>query len=523
MAFSIRAEFPLGTYRGAGPDGRPDRMPSVARLHAALLCAAGYGPRAQPSGEGMGPSEADEVALRWLEEHPPDAVSIPAMRVNTGRVLAYREDGTLTGGKKALRFNKPAKGAGSSVAFDGAFTWSWSEDPPDEVAAAFTALCPDVPHLGTTESPVRLVTLAEGDRPTHRRDPDAGIFAVQPGETLDVPVGGRLTELAAAHAATIRPPTAAQDRHKTNERSTSAVPPRAALAPARFHALGAPSPDAPWTQVVLLPLRTEVAEREKVRWAVATHRALIATIGEGAPPVLTGAYPPGTARPVNRVAVQIVDAHPAVDLHGAPAALALMIPHDAASVDVATILDAATELNAVRGPGGARNQIESRPWTVPGGLFWDDSAPDTVRVWRTAVPAVPDTRGDGPGWTFTHAALLSLGFVWRGSVQLPDPPGRAAQRHRALVAAVNAGAAVVLDAAPLRTSRAHDYVHRVNEHAVVRPYRACLVLGSFGGNRMLQAIGQSRHLGGGLLGPIDVPVGETFDISACNRQGVEGR
>ncbi len=44
MRFTIEAELPLGTYQGAAPDGRPEPMPSLVRLHAALLCAAGFAP-----------------------------------------------------------------------------------------------------------------------------------------------------------------------------------------------------------------------------------------------------------------------------------------------------------------------------------------------------------------------------------------------------------------------------------------------------------------------------------------------
>ena len=54
-------------------------------------------------------------------------------------------------------------------------------------------------------------------------------------------------------------------------------------------------------------------------------------------------------------------------------------------------------------------------------------------------------------------------------------------------------------------------MHRVNEHAIVRPYRATLTVGDLGGDRTVQAIGQSRHLGGGLLVPIDLPEGTMFE------------
>jgi CRISPR-associated protein Csb2 len=96
MPFAIVAELPLGTYRGAGADGRPEPVPSVARLHSALLCAAGFGPRAIERDAGsLELGEADEAALRWLEANPPDSVHIPALEVTVSRGIAYRDDGTL--------------------------------------------------------------------------------------------------------------------------------------------------------------------------------------------------------------------------------------------------------------------------------------------------------------------------------------------------------------------------------------------------------------------------------------------
>jgi CRISPR-associated protein Csb2 len=54
-------------------------------------------------------------------------------------------------------------------------------------------------------------------------------------------------------------------------------------------------------------------------------------------------------------------------------------------------------------------------------------------------------------------------------------------------------------------------VHRVHPHAVVRPYRATIALGDLGGPATIQAIGQCRHLGGGLLVPQDYPEGTPMD------------
>jgi CRISPR-associated protein Csb2 len=82
-----------------------------------------------------------------------------------------------------------------------------------------------------------------------------------------------------------------------------------------------------------------------------------------------------------------------------------------------------------------------------------------------------------------------------------------------MVAAIHDSGAAVVAARPLHTSAVQNYVHRVHEHAVVRPYHATLCTGGLGGDRTVQAIGQSRHLGGGLLIPLDLPEGAVIDTS----------
>ena len=138
---------------------------------------------------------------------------------------------------------------------------------------------------------------------------------------------------------------------------------------------------------------------------------------------------------------------------------------------------------------------------LDGAEFWLPPAPGRLRLWETVPAAVPDTRGYA-GWTFADAALLSLAFVWKRF--LPPAPGRGEQRYRLLAAAACERGAAVVQVRPERTSQVDRYVHKVNEHAVVRPYSAVLSLGELGGDRAVQAIGQSRHLGGGLLLPRDV-------------------
>lgn len=504
MPFAIVADLPLGTYRGASTDGRPERLPSVARLHSALLCAAGFGPRAVDHGGCMEPSDADDDALRWLEHNPPDSVLIPALEVNRGGAVAWRDDGTWS--RDGVTKNKFGKAPNAGTAVDGKFVWIWKEAPPEPVRAALTDLCPDVAYLGTSESPVRL-TAVTGDTfdATHDLDREADLFTVG-GTASARPVPGRLGELHAAHrAATGAPPRAGQDKPRKDEDSRSTIPPRELTETAWYTPRRAERANVPWPEVITIPMRSPVPEKDRVAWAVATHRALIRLIGYGAPPMITGAYPEGTRRPANRVAIHFLDDR--VDADPAGNCLAVLVPHDADTADLDALRDAVTALTSVRGPGGAVRELDVRNLRVVSGhRFWKDPEPGMIRLWRTVPAAVPETRGARGGeWNFAHAALLSAGFAWKD--RLPKVAGRGPAYYRGLASAASEAGVAVVHAKAVRTTDVGRFVHKVNEHAVVRPYEALLAMGNLAGTGTVQAIGQSRHLGGGLLVPVDVPGG----------------
>ncbi len=515
MRFTIEAELPLGTYQGAAPDGRPEPMPSLVRLHAALLCAAGFGPRAVPDGDGLRPCDADETALRWLEEHPPDGAVIPQITVTGVSGIAYRDDGTLFKRPgKALRVKKFPKPPGTSVAVAGRFVWSWREEPPREVQQALGALCGDVPYLGTTESPVRL-TAAAGDQPepTHHLVRDAGLFT--PGGTdISVCRPGRTAELMAAHARRSAMPPEPRAAYGTDEESTSDEPPREAVEPMRYMPREEPVADVPWAQAILVPLSEAVPPPHRVRWAIAVHRALIKWIGEGAPPLITGVYPPGQPRPANRLAVHLLDASaPVVGGVKSAGLLIILVPPQTVTTDVEVLARAVDGLRSVRGPRGRVIRFVGPARVVAGHRFWAPPDPGRLRLWRTEPAAVPDIRGVRTAeWTFSHAALLSVGFVWKQ--HLPTVPGRGDAGYVRLARAVTQAGAAVVRAWPLRTTDVGAYAHRVNTDAVVRPYTALLWLGNLAGAQTVAAIGQSRHLGGGLLVPYDVACGTPRPIDA---------
>lgn len=533
MPFAIVADLPLGTYHGRGQDGQPEPMPSIARLHAALLCAAGYGPRAVSAvADWLDVCEEDQAALRWLEEHPPDSVHIPALGINVAHPTAYRADGTIRRSKSVASIRKLAKTPGGGTAVGGRFAWIWREAPPPEVRGPLEQLCPDVACLGTSESPVRLSAVsADQIEATADLDETAGMFSAGV-RAVQRPLPGRTVELTAAHrAASGRPPSAARDRIGTDEKSLSPVPPRGLVATARYRRRERPAVQAPWPTVIVLPLDRPIGEEYRVGWAIAAHRALVKLIGYGAPPLVTGAYPPDVDRPANRLALHLLGPETPsapVELRdgaGRPrSALLMLVPYGADASDLEALDRAVSGLTSLRGPGGVTARVDQGGMRVlDGGEFWLPPAPGRLRLWETVPAAVPDTRGHD-GWTFADAARLSLGFVWKKRLLIAGNRGE--RYHRELADAVSAQGAAVVHVRAERTSNVDRYAHKVNQHAVVRPYRAVMSLGDLGGDRLAQAIGQSRHLGGGLLIPRDVrhaPDGVTGATAADARGEHEAR
>jgi CRISPR-associated protein Csb2 len=501
MAFAIVAEFPLGTYRGHGPDGRLDPLPSPARLHAALLSAAGAGVRAVLAAGGLEPSQTDRAALVWLEVHSPDAIAAPESVVDAGLADAFRAEGFfgIRGKERVLAVRQDHLGA---VALSAPVAWVWEREPPADVVGALAALCREVSHLGTAESPV--VLRVDDATPTHRLDPEAGLF-VGSGLEVDVPRPGRTALLERAFAAGGgRRPSASADRPSRSEGAARSPVEREGLSTARYVPLVGPPPAAPWPTVVLLPVDEQLPADTRVAWAVALHRALISRIGDGSPSIVTGRYEPGVPRPANRLAIQYVPlVVPAAPDTGTAGAFALLVPGDADPADLAVLDRAVRDLAEVR--LGARWIIRLRHGlrVLSGAEFWSPVPAGQARTWVTATPAIPESRPlRGRPWTIGDAALLSVGLVLRDRFRLPA--SRVA-RYEALLAGVAAGGSVVIEAHKLNDD-GRRYVHHVTPETAVQPYRAALRLGSLVSDRAILAIGQSRHLGGGLLVPLDMPI-----------------
>lgn len=517
--FALIANFPLGTYRGHLGDGVPDPFPSPARLHAALVCAAAAHPLHSTEEPVPDVLTGTWLALKWLEEHPPDAIHLPRVAHNRDAGIAYRElgllerraknnegkEGIASGAKEkgSLIFRRLPRPATESLALDGAVAWIWETEPPTEVRVALEQLCPDVSHLGEAESPVRL-RVGEAN-PTHRRDEAARFFS-RGGLDLDVPTPGRTKELDDLENSRRRPPKR-DSGFKQNEDEIPIRDERGHVSIVRFRPVqpvrsGELPP--PWSGVLMISLDVPIEPAWRVAWAVKAHQALIKLAGPEAPGLLTGAYPPEASRPPNRIAIHVLRQERLANRTlSAPSTLAVLLPTGATASDVEVVHDAVSKLSFLRGPGGRTARRLGAPFVLDAERFWPPLPSGHVRLWLTVPAAVPDTRPlRRRTWTMDDAIAFSVGLLWRDSLTA----NRQDSSWRSLL--VEEAKARGVRATHVRLVTREDptrFVHRVQPGTVVRPYEAEIDLGRLGSEQGLVAIGQSRHLGGGLLYPIDLP------------------
>lgn len=513
MSFAIIADLPLGTYRAGFGEGQPDSWPSPARLHAALLSTAALGLHAVDRDGHLHPSDAAIAALEWLESNPPDGLALPTSSSNRTATATYRDLGLL--GPKRVGTRMLLKRDHDSVALGGSIVWVWQDLPPKTVRDCLEDLCPEVPYLGRSDSPVRLRTAIGQHEATHRRDPERRRSRSRRDVVLPAAAPGRTQALRDAHrdGTRTRPPTLSNDRTSADEADVRPANVTSALRSERFAPIGEPDRQVvPWQRVWLAPLAEgtpAIPLDQRVRWAVATHRALIALHGDDAPALLTGDYLPGVARPANRLSIQVVDQHPMqVTTFASPQALALAVPSDADPLAVSELVATLDELRVVRSRGAALHLAPpaERPVPADGAAYWKPCAGGATRLW-VAAPAVPETRPPGKGgWSLEQTVAVSVAHVFRSSFmddELAALPRDA--RLRALSQRVLDRGVEVLSVRRLATSDVGRWVHKVPQGLVVQPYVATLTLGDLidEGEAWL-ALGQSRHLGGGMLSPLDI-------------------
>lgn len=504
VALAIQATFPLGTFLGHVDDGQRSPYPDTARLHAALAHATGKGSTAVARDGDLRPNETALAALRWVEEHPPSALEHPAMQPTArGSALSWRAEGVHEGGKSRPTERKTLKPQSDATALAGPIGWGWQEDVPDDVVRTIRALCEDVSCLGEADSPVVLEVV--DIEPTHLTTGWAKELAKRlPGEIrLTSPAGGRVAELEAAYEESRphNPPTAARDGHSWGQQPSAPSPPRLAVHDVGYVPINEPQRAEPWTSAVVLHVDRELPPAARVRWCVAMHRSLAAHLQE-VRPVVTGAYPEGVARPANRVAIHFVES---TFLGSGPTAggFVVMVPPVAEPTDLAPLEQAARSIKRIYVGRDSEMTVRSVSTLDPTD-FWPPPVAGLRRLWSPVPGLVPETRRQRRGetrWTLEDAALLAVGHLLRERLDRITH----GDRYRAIVEQVRAWGVEVHGVRRIADSRVERYAHKTPEGVVAQPYTATFDLDDVMGERALFALGQSRHLGGGLMYPVDYP------------------
>ncbi|MFT3887622.1 MAG: type I-U CRISPR-associated protein Csb2 [Arachnia sp.] len=512
MGFGLSARWPLGSYLGHRADGTAELLPSFGRVFSSLVHAASVGTCAARDDEGArgfpAMTDASVAVLRWLEEHPPHGVAVPPYPEVQGpptstRVIAWRKEGVFDK-EVSFRGRVTARAFAERTSVSRPLSWIWSESPPSGILDHLDALCADVGSLGEAESVVVLEVHrnVDSDACTHRLE-KASFFETS-GEPVDVPESGRLDalELQFREANPVKPPHARYDSHKYGPAGLprANTPTRAGLTTRLLVPVDAVEAAVPWPTAVALPIQQgpAVGPEDRVGVARDLHRALVAVIGQDCPPVVTGHYVEGAARPTNRVALHYVPpGAPLATGNRAPHLLAL-IPGGTPAEEVDAILSGLGRIKKLRTTLGAfmLDRMDLRG----GREFWAPPAAGTHREWKTDPVAIPERQGSAPTREelLAQAAAWALGNVLRG---LDEQAGSRDPRHR--LAWLRSRGGEVLEAESYFTPRPARFVHRTNRSMPIMPYVARLALGDLLPSQAVIAIGQSRHLGGGLLVPVD--------------------
>ena len=509
---TIRARFPLGVYQGHAADGSPDRFPDTARLHAALLQSASKGCQAIQRGNDLRASEASLRALTWLECHPPSALMLPVTRrVGSGElgISGYRDQGTWTTRKtdstkkKSLKIHKDAFRMSTGQAVFGDFGWQW-EDAPDDVIETIDRLCDDVICLGETDSPVVLTT--GSIEPTHWLQTGSTQLR-RIGIAMRTPAPGRVAALERDYelANPTKRPKESEDAYSTNEQAKGSSVTQDSLITQEYRDTTRLMPALPWPTAIVLASKQRISAAQRIDWAVAVHRMLVARAGDDCPASVTGSYIKSVQQPANRIAIQYITA--GMHASAPDGAFLLLLPSGLALEDrqmIKRILRGSPRVYCRHGQTELTVLGE-----IPLGEFWPTPAKGWHRFWRPVPALIPETRRqsvrDGQFWTLRHASLLSLGFVFRDQIGT----GLGRREYWELAERVAERNVRVLSTRVVADSQLGRYAHNVSAAlGVVQPYQALIDLGDMVSNRALLCIGQSRHLGGGLLMPVDMPAEE---------------
>lgn len=572
MSFAISAYFPLGFYQGSDSGGKPEPYPSPNRLYSALVSTAyltfGFEKHAVDS------SLTDEQihdALAWLEGNPPQEILFPRIVKAGSDAIAYRNKGYVIDAKKKNPQDKISS-ANASIATaymqepeSGILlTWKWDENPSIEIARTLDSLCNEVPYLGEACSVVELQTHENYVLPYDALDSvwtlssESALKGVsRRNRSFSVPKEGRLEDLKMAFA-TVNPTSKGKRKDlkvsfKEDEQNfLNEYLPLQTEGHARYNppssqegsALKAPWPVAFYLEVEEIDGKCdedgkpvwEPDESTFIGWAVALHRFLVKQWGIDPSPMLIGKYAPGIDRPANNVAIQIFDsalknqyAHELrEDISEMGPGFLIMVPRNMPQSDIQRLQ------NICRQVKGKTLYYTSNETTLRLGAFttidaehlWRPVVEGMCRYWTPRPFAIAETRiipdiRHGRKWKVREDVCLALGHVWRDQYVSRLSNDNREERYWDLVDAVKAKGSNfrVFDCRAVHRVNMSDYVHHANASNILRGVSALIAISDDAKSLdcAALAIGQSRHLGGGFLIPMD------FSVSALKSDECFGK
>ncbi len=518
MSFTITAEFPLGFYQGRNPAGQVEDVPTPVRLLSALTAAAGMSGQTDGRQNSPGIAAGSQAALEWLANNPPDQIALPERIVNDPGIIAYK----VLGLRDKDRFSSPvAREAIARSSLNGPVHWRWSSSPPPEVTQALQGLLMEVPYLGEA---VSLVSLRATTDSFELSEPYVLLDAKNSGDrspeaiAVPVPDSDRPRVLEELHRELNK--AGNSNPSVKDEKEVIARWPNQGIRQLWYEPRRIVSEQPnPWSEAFILEVRSVTPgvtawppkHKDYVRWCVALHRTLVRAAGLGAPPMVTGRYEPGSERPANNVAAQILHRTDTLNHNWAPdaeGAFAVLIPAGAPETDrSAAYLAVAALLDRTVRPSRTEGVTVIGIHHLTAQEFWRAPAADHKRFRVTRPLAIADTRplrlnALGQTWTLHDAVSLSVGMTWRDHF---TASGKGESLYRALAHQASANIQVIGDQR-VHDAELHRYVHRVQPSNVITAYRALIDAGPILADTAPASIGQSRHFGGGMLVPLDVPL-----------------
>lgn len=492
--FAIKADFLTGIYIGGGRSGQStESFPSFARLYSALV-AASYGISGADNGELPG---TIKNALEWLEEHRPMGLYMPdCTPLDSKGLITYMNKGILSGNC----FKVVGSSMGEGTLFHEPLVWLWDIYPPNDISEIISDICCEVSYLGRSESLAEISVMQDKDIMNSGLVPShISVCGFPKKENLEVrcPVPGRLIELDEAQSSRIKKSVKESFNKKKKEEIISMVVSENKTYPFFFEKVNVVNDNFlfPWSDGIFWESRFEVPRSQFISSCVSLHRGLCSMLGEQYAPALTGRRDESSRALTNRVSLQYIDPETAkYTVYGKPGFL-MAFPSDIDSQERKIIRNAANKLNWV-GISKYEKADLANPVSIDLCHFWKPLKSNKERAWVTRESMVPEmslyrgrAKKEVPMRTIIKKSLFN---VFKNTIEINQDNFNEYFEKMDLELHVD-----------LYRGNYKQF-YKIKKGSTVVPLKVFLKSEKILNNEAFLALGQSRHIGGGLLQPIDL-------------------